>query len=148
MSHERQTLFWLAGLVVFSLLLGLLSPILLPFVAGMAIAYFLDPVADHLEEKGISRGWGTALILFAFFIAAAAILMLLLPLLQGQVVELAALVPGFVEWLRSQVEPYLERLQADLSADAFDKIRTAAGAFAGDVAKWLTGVIGRIWSGG
>ena len=74
MSHERQTLFWLAGLVVFSLLLDLLSPILLPFVAGMAIAYFLDPVADHLEEKGISRGWGTALILFAFFIAAAAIL--------------------------------------------------------------------------
>ena len=148
MSHERQTLFWLAGLAIFSLLLGLLSPILLPFVAGMAIAYFLDPVADHLEEKGISRGWGTALILFAFFIAAAAILMLLLPLLQGQVVELAALIPGFVEWLRSQVEPYLERLQADLPPDAFDKIRNVAGAFASDVAKWLTSVIGSIWSGG
>jgi len=148
LSGERQTLFWLAGLIVSSLLLGLLSPILLPFVVGIAIAYFLDPIADHLEGRGISRGWATALILLTFFVAAATGLMLLLPLLQGQVLELAVVVPGFVEWLRSHVEPYLERLQADLSADAFDKIRTAAGAFAGDVAKWLTGVIGRIWSGG
>ena len=43
MSREKQTLFWLAGLAVFVVVLNALSGVLLPFVAGMAIAYFLDP---------------------------------------------------------------------------------------------------------
>ena len=34
---------------------GCCSDILLPFVAGMALAYLLDPVADRLERLGISR---------------------------------------------------------------------------------------------
>ena len=38
MSPERQFRFWAVGLTVFLFLLWLLSEILLPFVAGMAIA--------------------------------------------------------------------------------------------------------------
>ena len=38
-----------------SLLLWLLSDVLLPFVAGMALAYLLDPLADRLERLGVSR---------------------------------------------------------------------------------------------
>ena len=50
MTRERQALFWIIGFTVFALLINALSSILLPFVAGMAIAYFLDPVADWLEK--------------------------------------------------------------------------------------------------
>ncbi len=39
MQFERNIVFWLAALVVFVGLLWLLSPILLPFVLGMALAY-------------------------------------------------------------------------------------------------------------
>ena len=46
MSFERQLAFWLATYVVIIVLLWLLSDILLPFVAGMVIAYLLDPLAD------------------------------------------------------------------------------------------------------
>ena len=45
----------MAALAVFILLLWLLSDILLPFVAGMAIAYLLDPLTDRLEALGINR---------------------------------------------------------------------------------------------
>ena len=38
-----------------ALFLYMFSDILLPFVAGMALAYFLDPVADRLERLGLSR---------------------------------------------------------------------------------------------
>ena len=41
---ERRVLFWLAVLVLVVLALWLLSEILLPFVAGMAIAYLLTPL--------------------------------------------------------------------------------------------------------
>jgi predicted PurR-regulated permease PerM len=49
MSVQRQIGFWLAALVVAALTLYLLREVLLPFVAGMALAYVLDPVADRLE---------------------------------------------------------------------------------------------------
>ena len=55
MTLERQVVFWLAALAVFVAVLWLLSDILLPFVAGMALAYLLDPLADRLERLGVSR---------------------------------------------------------------------------------------------
>ena len=45
MTFERQVTFWLAALFVLVALLWLFSGILLPFVAGMVLAYLLDPVA-------------------------------------------------------------------------------------------------------
>ncbi len=50
MHLERNIVFRLAALVVFIALLWLLSPILLPFVLGMAIAYVLDPLAERRSE--------------------------------------------------------------------------------------------------
>ena len=37
------------------IILWFLGDVLLPFVLGGAIAYFLDPVADRLERLGLSR---------------------------------------------------------------------------------------------
>ena len=51
-EFRRQMVFWLGALVVFVLLLWLLSGILLPFVAGTAIAYLLNPLVDRLERAG------------------------------------------------------------------------------------------------
>ena len=81
MSREKRTLFWIAGLAVFVFVLHSLSGILMPFVAGMAIAYFLDPVADKLEDKGLSRTLATTAIIAAFFFVAVGVLVLLFPLL-------------------------------------------------------------------
>ena len=49
MTATQHIRFWLVGLVVTGALLWLLSDVLFPFVAGMAIAYLLDPLADRLE---------------------------------------------------------------------------------------------------
>jgi predicted PurR-regulated permease PerM len=43
MWFEHNIVIWMAALAVFVALLWLLSPILLPFVLGMAIAHVLDP---------------------------------------------------------------------------------------------------------
>ena len=52
MSLERQVTFWVAALAVLVALLWLLSDVLLPFIAGMALAYLLDPLATRLERLG------------------------------------------------------------------------------------------------
>ncbi|HHV69433.1 MAG TPA: AI-2E family transporter, partial [Ochrobactrum intermedium] len=62
-SVRRQAMFWVGAVAVFVLFLVVFSSVLLPFVAGMALAYFLDPVADRLERLGLSRLAATVVIL-------------------------------------------------------------------------------------
>ena len=59
---RQQLVSWSIAAVVFLLLLWLLGNVLLPFLVGGAIAYFLDPVADRLERAGLSRVGATATI--------------------------------------------------------------------------------------
>jgi len=147
-SREKQTLFWLAGLAAFLLILNALAGVLLPFVAGMAIAYFLDPVADKLEGWGLSRAVATTVIVAGFFVVVIGALILLYPLLQAQVVGLASLIPGLIEKIRDYAEPLLARIQADLAPDALDRLKAAAGSYAGTAIEWLSGLVGGLWKGG
>ncbi len=62
MTAGRQSLFWLVGLAVLLAAVFILRDIMLPFVAGMAVAYFLDPVVDMLEARVRSRTLATALV--------------------------------------------------------------------------------------
>nr|WP_306303297.1 hypothetical protein [Pseudovibrio denitrificans] len=57
MSVNKQLFFWLLSLAAFILFLTVFQGILLPFVAGMALAYLLDPIADYLETHGFGRIW-------------------------------------------------------------------------------------------
>ena len=148
MSREKQTLFWLAGLAVFLVVLNALSGMLLPFVAGMAIAYFLDPVADKLEDWGLSRAVATTVIVAGFFCIVTVVLILLFPLLQAQVLGLASLIPDLIEKLRDYAEPLLKRIQADIAPDALDRLKAAAGSYAGTAIEWLSGLLGGLWKGG
>jgi hypothetical protein len=60
---RRQIFFWLLALGLFIAFLMVFRSILLPFIAGMALAYFLDPVADWFERRGLSRLMATIVIL-------------------------------------------------------------------------------------
>src|SRR5688500_14297801 len=94
-SLRRQVVFWLLVLAVFIVFLWLFSTILLPFVAGMALAYFLDPVADRLERWGLSRMAATSLILLTFVILLVLALIIVIPLLATQATDFAEKVPGY-----------------------------------------------------
>ena len=48
MTLTRQMTFWVLTLLVGVIALYILREILLPFVAGMALAYLLDPLADKV----------------------------------------------------------------------------------------------------
>lgn len=136
------------AIIVSGVLLYLLSGVLLPFVAGVLVAYFLDPAADALERRGASRTFATALITGAFFLILGLVAVILFPLVQGQVVGLAARVPSWIEALRTQVEPWVEHLQASLTPEQVSKLREAATNYAGEIARWLGTALARLLSGG
>ncbi len=148
MTSEQRLMCWLFFFCIIAFLLYLLSGVLTPFVAGMAVAYFFDPVADRLEKIGCSRGLAAGLIIAAFFIVAFGGLVLLFPLLQSQVVGLISKTPALIDAVRLQAEPLMQRLQADLTPEAVERLRDAAGDYAGDLIRWLTGILAKMWSGG
>jgi len=148
LSRDKRALAWLAALAALVLLLDVLAAVLLPFVAGMAIAYFLDPVADRLEKAGMGRTLATSVIVGAFFVVVVGALVLLFPLLQAQVVGLVALLPDAVEKVRAWAAPLVERLKADLPPDAMQQLTAAAGTYAGTAVKWAGEILGGLWKGG
>lgn len=107
MTAREQYIAWgvIVGTIV--LLLVLLSPILLPFVAGMAVAYFLDPIADRLERWGMSRSWATTLIVVLFFLVAILLFILLIPAVINQLGSFIERLPEYIGILRDRVFPYI-----------------------------------------
>ena len=148
MSKEKQVIFWLIGFAAFLAALNALAGMLMPFVAGLVIAYLLDPLADRLENYGFSRSIATTIIVLGFFVFAILLMFLLLPLLQAQVVNLASLLPDLIEKTRLFVQPFLEQLQADLSPDTLDRLKLTAGSYGGAVIKWFSGLVSELWKGG
>lgn len=147
MSPERQFRFWAVGLTVFLFLLWLLSEILLPFVAGMAIAYFFDPVCDRLERWGFSRVMATVAVTGLFVVALLLVLGLLLPLAIGQAIEVVRAVPAVLDLLRERLAELLTTVEAE-RPEILDRVREFVASRLGDVAAWLTGLAGNILTGG
>ncbi|MCG8270555.1 AI-2E family transporter [Aquamicrobium sp. NLF2-7] len=100
---RRQALFWGTAMVLLILFLYVFSGILLPFVAGMALAYFLDPVADRLQRLGLSRLMATIVILFAFVIVLVLGFVVLVPILASQMADFAARLPDYMTRLQALV---------------------------------------------
>jgi predicted PurR-regulated permease PerM len=148
LTREQQIKSWLIGIVVFLALLFLLRSVLLPFVAAMAVAYFLDPLADKLESWGCSRSIATTLITAAFFLVVILILMLLFPLLQSQVLRFVSRVPKYMELFQTFIAPMVEQVQSSLSSGDVKTLQKAAGTYATDVFKWLTSVVKGLVGGG
>ena len=139
--------FWLLGLAAFLLVVWLLSAILLPFVAGMGVAYLLDPVCDWLERRGLSRTLATTVITLAAGLVLATAVALLEPLLQQQVVILIERSPTYVEALRSRVDPLIVLVQTSFNLD-LSQLRDQMGAQAGSILGWVASALAQLLSSG
>ncbi len=114
MLLKRQAAFWLAALVVFVAVLWLLHDILLPFVAGMVLAYLFDPLVNRLERLGLGRFVAAFVIIGIFLLVLIVLTILLAPILIGQLGGLADNLPGYVSRLQSLVtdpsRPWLTKI--------------------------------------
>src|SRR5215203_4544079 len=105
-SIRRQAIFWSAAIVLFCLVLWVLGNTLLPFIAGMALAYFLDPVADFLERRGMSRLVATSTILISFVLVFMLALLLVVPIMVRQSIDLLNNLPQWIERLQAVVRSF------------------------------------------
>ena len=142
MTTQQRAWAWAIGLAVFLLLLYLLRGVMLPFVAGMAVAYFLDPACDWLEEKGSSRIIATTFITAGFFLVASLLMILLAPMVFGQLVELFEKIPDYAAAVREKIKPLLAWLEPYIGKDGVAELLQALKASTGDAVKWLARLAG------
>jgi predicted PurR-regulated permease PerM len=146
---RRQLAYWLAAFFVTALLLYLLRGILLPFVAGIAVAYFLDPAADRLEAWRVPRGLAAAIVLVVFFLLVVVAALLTVPVLEAQIFGLAQHLPGYVAHLRDNVLPSVVELLASLGVDyQVDDVRSAVSSVAADAVGFAGRLLKGVWEGG
>ncbi|MSP42604.1 MAG: AI-2E family transporter [Alphaproteobacteria bacterium] len=149
MSPRSQMLFWTGVAVILAMLLYLLRGVLLPFVAGMAVAFLFDPVADRLERWGLSRIAATIVITAAFFLLLVSALLVLVPIVTVQLQALIEALPGYVARVQHILDtPALERLRRILSAPAIAGQPDQMPPMLRDVAAWMAGLAGSALSGG
>jgi predicted PurR-regulated permease PerM len=147
MTGGQRLRFWLAGLFAFGLMLYLLRGVMLPFVAGMAIAYFLDPVADRMERLGLSRLTATAILTVGFFSVLIVAAVLLAPVIQTQLLDFAHRIPMVADSLMRRLAPLVTEISRHLSHDDVDRLRASASEYAGTAASWALQLVREVVTG-
>lgn len=143
LSVGEQVRWWGGGLAVFVLVMWLLSDAVLPYLAGAAIAYFMDPLADRLEARGVSRTVATVLITINAVGIGLVLLLILIPAILDQVRLLVNSLPNLAEHLRNFiVTNFPEQLeQGSTLSTALANLRDSAQ-------DWSLRLLKTAWSGG
>ncbi|WEZ83860.1 AI-2E family transporter [Rhizobium sp. 32-5/1] len=147
-SLWRQVMFWLLSLAVFVIFLLVFSSILLPFIAGMALAYFLDPVADWLERRGLSRMWATVFILIGFIVVFALSLMIVIPLIASQAADFIEKMPGYITKLQELLTDAQSSLVPGWISSQMGQIKENSAKLLEQGAGFLGTLFQQLWNSG
>ena len=148
MTLQRQILFWLGALVAFILIVWLLHGMLLPFLAGTALAYLLNPAADRLEQLGLPRIVATLVVISLFVLFFVLVGIMLFPILGSQLFSFIQRLPEYVTRLQELVTQENKEWLQQLVGGKLPDIQKSIGDLAGEAAVWLLAFLKSLWSGG
>ena len=137
MIRVNSTLFWLLVAIIVAFSFYFLRTILLPFVIGIAVAYFLDPVVDKLEERKWNRSLATLFTLFVFLALVIFLVFLLVPVLTNQLKNFAQFLPIVKGKLQLIIDAVAGILNNKVDAKVLDV--PASGLI-----KWSTKMLGGV----
>lgn len=145
---RRQAAFWLLAAAVFIAFLYVFSSILLPFLAGMILAYFLDPVADWFERLGLSRLAATIVILVGFLLVFIIAMMIVVPVLASQLADFIGRLPDYFSRLQTLITQFDPGwLEKNIGVDPAS-LRESLSSLLSQGTTFLASLFQSIWSSG
>lgn len=147
MTGNRPAVFWLSVAVVTAFLIYLLRDVLLPFVAGALVAYFLQPAVAGLEKRGVPRWAGTTLSLLLFLAGFVAVLMLVVPAFAAQIRAFISHLPDLIDALQRRFSVWMPFLQEQLGG-SIEELKASATSAAADAAGLVVRLMGGLVAGG
>ena len=144
----RKLMAWAGIAAALLAFLVLFDEVLLPFVVGLAVAYFLDPVADWLEGHKAPRWLAAALALGLFALLALVIMILAFPLIQSQVMAAGDAMPKYTAKVQLLFADLLSYASSTLEPQDIARMREAMGAQVGRTMTLVGTVLKRLFDGG
>lgn len=148
MKFQRQFVFWIGALVLLVLALWLVREVLLPFVAGIALAYFLNPLADRLERLGVSRMAASLTMIAVVILSFVVLTLLFLPILGTQISAFVQGLPSTITRLQTVLTDETREWLTSIVGDRLPDLNKSLGDIVTEGAKWMLSFIGSIWAGG
>ncbi len=141
LSVRDQLRYWGVALAVSFLMLWFLGDVILPFVVGGAIAYFLDPIADRLERAGLSRAAATTVISIAMLMVVVLLVLAVIPTLINQLTALVNSAPDIFHNLQAFLMERFPDLADETSTirQTLDKIGATIQSKGGQLANTVIG---------
>ncbi|MGZ5147496.1 MAG: AI-2E family transporter, partial [Burkholderiales bacterium] len=133
----------LAALVA---VIWLLHEILFPFVAGMALAYLLDPLANRIERLGVNRFMATFLMMGAFTLVVIFLAVSIVPVLAVQFAALIDKIPSYTARLQELLADPSKSWIAKIVGTNFSDFQVSA--YMKDAASAFAAFVASVWSGG
>jgi predicted PurR-regulated permease PerM len=119
---KDQLRIWGVAMVLVFIALWFAGGVILPFLVGGALAYFLDPVADRLERAGLSRVAATAVITLVALLVVVLLVLSVVPTLIQQTAGLIQSAPAISQRLQGFLVDQFPQL-----ADESSTIRLTLG---------------------
>ncbi|HCR85134.1 MAG TPA: hypothetical protein DIV86_00495, partial [Alphaproteobacteria bacterium] len=123
MQIKQSTIIWVSLFTLFCFFIYLVNDILTPFVFAAVVAYFLDPVADKLENSGISRTNATLISLVGFGAVFFGCLFLLGPIFMHQFSKLSVNLPEYFAEMETKHSGKIRELMAQYAPGLETKIK-------------------------
>ena len=110
---------WIAAVVVaLAIVVTFLGGVLVPFLVGAALAYCGHPAVTWAERRRVPRTLGTLLVVIVILLLVAGLIVVLVPLIQSEVVQLMRRLPELAAQLFARVAPWLrDTLGIDIQFD-------------------------------
>lgn len=147
MTIQRQVSVWLLALAAIIAFMWVFKDILLPFLAGIVLAYFLDPVADALERLKLPRLAATLIIVLTSAISVVVLLLLVVPLIGDQIGRFAARLPQDVNTLIQLFDTHAPAWLKTALQRTESNLPQSATEIAGKAASWIAQLVQSIVSG-
>lgn len=142
---DSNKLFILIALIVFGWLFYLLSPVLMPFFVAALLAYLGDPIVDKLEANKLSRTVSVSIVFLVLLLAGLILLLVLLPMLTGQIGALIKRLPDYLAFIQSHLMPWLktiglpaELIDINMVKEALANYWSEVGHVAGGIFSYMT----------
>jgi predicted PurR-regulated permease PerM len=146
MNVTRPSMLWLATLAAVVVVVVLLHGILLPFVAGIALAYLLNPVVNGLARLGLNRTVAALGIISVFIVGVGVLVVLAIPIIGEEVATFIEKVPVYIRQLQAFAtdpsRPWLRKIVGE----GVNQAQQSMAELATLGADWIPSVFRSLWS--
>ncbi len=140
MNAVRPSVFWIGTLAAVVVVVVVLREILLPFVAGFALAYLLNPVVNRLKRLGLNRAVAALGIISVFIIGAGVLMVLAIPIIGEEVATYIDIFPGYIGQLQAFATDPSRPWMRKIIGEGMNEAQQSLGELANLGANWIPSV--------